>query len=63
MKARKLILKTNTFSEYMISNIPLVPIDRQFPQANASRLPWRLSVTPDLAAFIKQLPGFCNKIT
>lgn len=51
-----------TFSEYMISNCPLVPMDRQFPQANASKLPWRLSMIPDLAAFIKELPGFCNKI-
>jgi hypothetical protein len=49
-----------TFSEYMISNCPLVPMGRQFPQANASRLPWRLSTTPDFAAFKKELPGFCN---
>lgn len=37
-------------------------MEGQFPQANASRLPRRLSMTPALAAFIKQLPGFCKKI-
>jgi len=46
----------------MISNCPPVPMGRQFPQANASRLPWRLSTTPDFAAFKKELPGFCDKI-
>lgn len=56
--------KTNnfTFSECMISNCPLVPMDIHFPQANASRHPWRSSKTPDLAAFINEVPGFCNKI-
>lgn len=50
-----------TFPEYKISNCAPVPREGEFPQANESRLPCRLSTVPIFPALTKQSAGLCNK--